>query len=180
MKFSHFFIDRPIFATVLSLVILLGGGLALLTLPMSQYPEIVPPTVEVTARYPGADPKVIADTVATPIEQEVNGVQDMLYMSSQSTSDGTMGNTSARPFWRVAKRRCTSARMAKPFSLGSFLRSSKGARTRKVVTALLRLVPSRPEKPVNSTVWLTPGTLEASRDHLLAHFVRALQGGAVG
>jgi multidrug efflux pump len=90
MKFSHFFIDRPIFASVLSLVILLGGGLALLGLPMSQYPNIAPPTVEVTARYPGADPKVIADTVATPIEQEVNGVQDMLYMSSQSTSDGTM------------------------------------------------------------------------------------------
>jgi multidrug efflux pump len=90
MKFSHFFIDRPIFAMVLSLVILLAGGLALLTLPMSQYPDIVPPTVEVTARYPGADPKVIADTVATPIEQEVNGVQDMLYMSSQSTNDGTM------------------------------------------------------------------------------------------
>ena len=90
MKFSHFFIDRPIFATVLSLVILVGGGLALLALPMSQYPDIVPPTVEVTARYPGADPKVIADTVATPIEQEVNGVQDMLYMSSQSTRDGTM------------------------------------------------------------------------------------------
>lgn len=90
MKFSHFFIDRPIFATVLSLVILVGGGLALLALPMSQYPEIVPPTVETTAKYPGADPKVIADTVATPIEQEVNGVQDMLYMSSQSTRDGTM------------------------------------------------------------------------------------------
>ena len=90
MKFSHFFIERPIFATVLSLVILVGGGLAFFALPMSQYPEIVPPTVEVTARYPGADPKVIADTVATPIEQEVNGVQDMLYMSSQSTRDGTM------------------------------------------------------------------------------------------
>jgi multidrug efflux pump len=90
MKISHFFIDRPIFAMVLSLVILLAGGLALLGLPTSQYPDIVPPTVEVTARYPGADPKVIADTVATPIEQEVNGVQDMLYMSSQSTSDGTM------------------------------------------------------------------------------------------
>ena len=90
MKISHFFIERPIFATVLSLVILIAGGLALLGLPMSQYPDIVPPTVEVTARYPGGDPKVIADTVATPIEQEVNGVQDMLYMSSQSTSDGTM------------------------------------------------------------------------------------------
>jgi multidrug efflux pump len=90
MKFSHFFIERPIFAMVLSLVIVIGGGLALLGLPISQYPEIVPPTVEVTARYPGADPKIIADTVATPIEQEVNGVQDMLYMSSQSTGDGTM------------------------------------------------------------------------------------------
>jgi len=90
MKISHFFIDRPIFAMVLSIVFLVAGGLALLTLPVSQYPDIVPPTVQVTARYPGADPKVIADTVATPIEQEVNGVQDMLYMSSQSTSDGTM------------------------------------------------------------------------------------------
>src|ERR1700761_8428045 len=93
MKFSHFFIDRPIFAMVLSLVILLGGGLALLALPMSQYPEIVPPTVEVTARYPGANPKVIADTVATPIEEEVNGVEDMLYMSAQCASDGTMSLT---------------------------------------------------------------------------------------
>jgi multidrug efflux pump len=90
MKISHFFIDRPIFAIVLSIVITLAGGLALVTLPISQYPDIVPPTVQVTARYPGADPKVIADTVATPIEQEVNGVQDMLYMTSQSTSDGTM------------------------------------------------------------------------------------------
>jgi multidrug efflux pump len=90
MKFSHFFIDRPIFAMVLSIVITLAGGLALLTLPTSQYPEIVPPTIQVTARYPGANAKVIADTVATPIEQEVNGVQDMLYMSSQSTGDGTM------------------------------------------------------------------------------------------
>jgi multidrug efflux pump len=90
MKFSRFFIERPIFAMVLSLVILIGGGLALLSLPVSQYPDIVPPTVQVIARYPGADAKVIADTVATPIEQEVNGVQDMLYMSSQSTGDGTM------------------------------------------------------------------------------------------
>ena len=75
MKFSHFFIDRPIFAAVLSIVIVIVGGLAVFKLPIAQYPDVVPPTVVVTARYPGANPKVIADTVATPIEQEVNGVE---------------------------------------------------------------------------------------------------------
>jgi len=90
MKFSHFFIQRPIFAIVLSLLILIAGGLAYLCLPISQYPDIVPPTVEVTATYPGADPQVIADTVATPIEEQVNGVENMLYMSSKSTPDGSM------------------------------------------------------------------------------------------
>jgi multidrug efflux pump subunit AcrB len=90
MKFSHFFIDRPIFATVLSVVIVLVGGLALLELPVAQYPNIVPPTIMVTARYPGANPQVLADTVAAPIEQEVNGVEDMLYMSAQCAADGSM------------------------------------------------------------------------------------------
>jgi multidrug efflux pump len=90
MKFSHFFIERPIFAVVISVVILIAGGLAYLCLPISQYPDIVPPTVQVTASYPGADPQVIAETVATPIEEEVNGVENMLYMSSQSTQDGSM------------------------------------------------------------------------------------------
>ncbi|OAI16552.1 RND transporter [Methylomonas lenta] len=92
-KFTHFFIDRPIFASVLSIVILLVGGLALIGLPIAQYPEIAPPTVVVTASYPGANAKVVAETVATPIEQEVNGVEDMLYMSSQSTNSGTMSLT---------------------------------------------------------------------------------------
>jgi len=87
--FSRFFIDRPIFASVLSIVIVLAGGLALFTLPVAQYPEIAPPTVEVSAVYPGANSKVVADTVAAPIEQQVNGVEDMLYMSSQSTNDGS-------------------------------------------------------------------------------------------
>jgi multidrug efflux pump len=90
MKISHFFIERPIFAVVMSVVILIAGGLAYLCLPISQYPDIVPPTVQVTATYPGADPQVIAETVATPIEEEVNGVENMLYMSSQSTQDGSM------------------------------------------------------------------------------------------
>src|SRR3954469_10845597 len=88
--FSHFFIDRPIFATVLSIVFVIVGGVALTQLPIAQYPEVTPPTVQVTATYPGANAKVVADTVATPIEQQVNGVERMLYMSSQCTNDGQM------------------------------------------------------------------------------------------
>lgn len=87
--FSRFFIDRPIFASVLSIVIVLAGGLAVWTLPVTQYPDITPPTVEVSAVYPGANSQVVADTVAAPIEQQVNGVEDMLYMSSQCTNDGS-------------------------------------------------------------------------------------------
>ncbi|MFM9066586.1 MAG: efflux RND transporter permease subunit, partial [Planctomycetota bacterium] len=87
--FARFFIDRPIFAAVLSIIITLSGGIALVTLPVTQYPEITPPTVEVSANYPGANATVIADTVAAPIEQQVNGVEDMLYMSSRSTNDGS-------------------------------------------------------------------------------------------
>ncbi len=90
MTLSRFFIDRPIFATVISIVIVIVGGIAYFTLPVTQYPEVVPPTVVVRASYPGATPEVIAETVATPIEQEINGVEDMLYMWSQSTSDGQM------------------------------------------------------------------------------------------
>ncbi|HEY3861676.1 MAG TPA: multidrug efflux RND transporter permease subunit [Verrucomicrobiae bacterium] len=90
MKFSHFFIGRPIFASVLSIVIVIAGLLALLKLPVAEYPPVVPPTVVVKAIYPGANPQVIADTVATPIEEEVNGVEDMLYMAAQCASDGSM------------------------------------------------------------------------------------------
>src|SRR5947209_15336217 len=81
---SHFFIDRPIFATVLSVVITLAGGLAVFSLPTAQYPPISPPQVQVAISYPGASAQVVADTVAAPIEQQVNGVPGMLYMSSLS------------------------------------------------------------------------------------------------
>jgi len=86
--FSRFFIDRPIFASVLSIIVTLAGGIAVFSLPVTQYPDITPPTVEVAAFYPGANARVVSDTVAAPIEQNVNGVEGMLYMSSQSTNDG--------------------------------------------------------------------------------------------
>ncbi len=90
MNLSKFFVDRPIFAGVLSLLIFLGGLIALRSLPISEYPEVVPPTVIVRAQYPGANPKVIAETVATPLEEAINGVEGMLYMNSQATTDGMM------------------------------------------------------------------------------------------
>src|ERR687884_291409 len=86
---ARFFIDRPVLAWVISLVIALIGGIAAVLLPVAEYPEITPPTVQVTARYPGANAQVIADTVAAPIEQQVVGVEGMLYMSSQSNNDGS-------------------------------------------------------------------------------------------
>src|ERR1700688_127878 len=87
--FAKFFIERPIFAWVISIVILLLGGVAYITLPVSQYPAITPPSVQVTASYPGANCQVVADSVAAPIEQQVNGVEGMMYMSSQCTNDGS-------------------------------------------------------------------------------------------
>ncbi|HOB75432.1 MAG TPA: multidrug efflux RND transporter permease subunit [Phycisphaerae bacterium] len=90
MKFAHFFIDHPVFASVISIVIVIVGALAAISLPISQYPEITPPTVIVSATYPGADARTVAETVATPIELQVNGVENMLYMSSVSSNDGSM------------------------------------------------------------------------------------------
>src|SRR5262245_30808682 len=90
---SKIFINRPIFASVISIVITLAGIVSVTQLPVAQYPEITPPTVQVNCIYPGASAKVVADTVAAPIEQQVVGVENMLYMSSQATNDGTYNLT---------------------------------------------------------------------------------------
>jgi HAE1 family hydrophobic/amphiphilic exporter-1 len=93
LRFAHFFIDRPRFATVLSIVTVIAGMIAYTALPVAEYPEIAPPTIVVRAAYPGADAQTVASTVATPLEQEINGVEGMLYMSSYSTGDGSMSLT---------------------------------------------------------------------------------------
>src|ERR1700680_712900 len=93
MRFSRFFIDRPIFAVVLSLVILAGGLIAVTQLPISEYPEVTPPTITVSATYPGANPTVLAQTVGTPLEDAINGVERMLYMTSSASADGTFNLT---------------------------------------------------------------------------------------
>ena len=90
MNLSRFFVDRPIFAAVLSIVIFTAGAIAIPLLPVSEYPEVVPPQVQVRAVYPGANPKVLAETVASPLEQAINGVEHMMYMKSVASSDGTM------------------------------------------------------------------------------------------
>ncbi|SNT30857.1 multidrug efflux pump [Noviherbaspirillum humi] len=90
MNISRFFVDKPIFAAVLSILVFVAGLIAMFLLPVSEYPDVVPPSVVVRAQYPGANPQVIAETVATPLEEQINGVEDMLYMSSQNTSDGAL------------------------------------------------------------------------------------------
>src|SRR5437763_6646162 len=91
--FSHFFIERPIFASVMSILITLAGAIAAFNLPLAQYPQITPPSIMVMCNYPGADARVVADTVAAPIEQQINGVEDMMYLVSQSNNDGSYSLT---------------------------------------------------------------------------------------
>src|SRR5277367_4881146 len=93
MPISHFFIERPVFAAVVAILITLVGAIAFPNLPIAQYPDITPPTVTVTTSYPGASAETLADTVAAPIEEQINGVENMLYLSSQATGDGRLGIT---------------------------------------------------------------------------------------
>ncbi len=120
MNISHFFIDRPIFAAVISIIITLIGAVAYFSLPVAQYPDIAPPSISVSASYPGASAEIVAKTVATPLEQEVNGVDNMLYMTSQSTSDGAMA-------------------LAVTFKLGTNLDTAQVLVQNRVSTALPRL-----------------------------------------
>lgn len=120
--FAHFFIDRPIFASVISTLLMIGGGLAYFQLPVSSYPEVAPPTVMVSTAYPGATPETIAETVATPLEQEINGVEGMMYMQSQSSSDGSM-------------------QLTVTFELGTDLDIAQVQTQNRVSTALPRLPP---------------------------------------
>jgi hypothetical protein len=134
MNFARIFVDRPIFAGVLSIVITLLGALAYFSLPVAQYPEVIPPTVVVSATYPGADARTLAETVSTPLEQEINGVEDMIYLSSSSTSDGRVKSATSATTSRFRFRMKSHVFLASrrpPHSAGSTTRCVCGSIPKK-------------------------------------------------
>ena len=129
MRFSRFFIDRPIFAAALSIVIFVAGAISIFTLPISEYPEVVPPSIVVRAVYPGANPRVLAEAVAAPLEEQINGVENMLYMSSQATSDGVLHADRHLP--RRHRRRPRAGAGAEPRQPGAAAPARGGAAARR-------------------------------------------------
>ena len=129
MRFSRFFIDRPIFAAAVSIVIFIAGAISIFALPISEYPEVVPPSIVVRAVYPGANPRVLAEAVAAPLEEQINGVENMLYVSSQATSDGVADPDRHLP--RRHRRRPRAGAGAKPRQPGAAALARGGAPARR-------------------------------------------------
>ena len=149
---ARFFIDRPVLANVLSVVLVLLGIVALYKLPVAQYPDVVPPTVQVSARYPGANAQTVIDTIALPIEQQVNGVEKMIYMQSISTSDGSYALI-------VNKDDVVEQRRIRPGPLVGNLRVIEDGlkpEDRVIVSGNQRAVPSQKVAPQPATITPTP------------------------
>jgi hydrophobic/amphiphilic exporter-1 (mainly G- bacteria), HAE1 family len=165
---SRFFIDRPVLANVLAILMVLLGGVALFGLPVAQYPNVVPPTVGVTTSYPGASARIIADTVALPIEQQVNGVDHMLYMQSNSTSDGTYSltvtfaiGTDPDAAQVLVQNRVSAALSSLPSSV-----QSQGVNVRKKSTATLQIITLTSSNPAYDSLYLSNYATINLRDEL--------------
>src|SRR6266850_2120500 len=157
MRLTHFFIDRPIFATVLSVFLTLIGLGALVILPVAQYPEIVPPTVQVTTTYPGASAETVSKAVATPLEQQINGVENMLYLSSQSTGDGKLTitvtfeiGTDLNVAQMLTQNRVQDALSRLPEDVQRL-----GVQVRKAIPSILLLVHLSPPDQSRDTLYLS-------------------------
>src|SRR5512143_1362673 len=155
--FAKFFIERPVLANVIALVIMLLGGVAMFTLPIAQYPPITPPTVQVTASYPGASARTLMETVALPIEQQVNGVEKMLYMQSTCTSDGrytlivTFKVGTDLDFAQVLVQNRVAAAMAQlPTSV-----QQQGVVTKKKETSILQIITLTSTNPAQDALYLS-------------------------
>jgi HAE1 family hydrophobic/amphiphilic exporter-1 len=154
---SKFFIERPVLANVIALLIVLIGAVALFTLPVAQYPNVVPPTVSVTTRYPGASAQTVIDTVALPIEQQVNGVQDMLYMQSTSASDGSYSlvvtfkiGTDLNFAQVLVQNRVTAALASLPQAV-----QTQGVTVQQKSTAILQFVALTGTRPEQNGLYLS-------------------------
>src|SRR6185295_12874110 len=164
---SKFFIERPILANVLAILMVLVGAVALYGLPVAQYPDVVPPTVQVTTRYPGASARIVIDTVALPIEQQVNGVEGMIYMQSYSAADGSYSLTvtfnigTDLNFAQVlVQNRVSSALASLPQAV-----QSQGVNVQKKSTAILQIVTlSSPDGRYDSLFMSNYGTINLQNE----------------